>query len=214
MSGAWLLVVIFGPLLPVVFAIMGFFVPPYGPFVMLVIGLIIGMILIGLMFYNLIERRNEHFKRSRTLREGILKLLEKHEGKSGISSRLANLRSIHSDLNSTEDSKSAGLYAILSIIIPFLALYVMYFLTSDIRDHDKKERMFFRTFAEMADELGVTLVYPEWKEVPDRSAGLYVILTLIIPLFALYWLWTLLKDPHKHFAAHRTLEDHLSSAIS
>lgn len=177
----------------------------------LVVGVLTGLIIIAVLLFKLVERRNEHFKRSRTLREGLLKLLEEHEGKT--SSRIANLRSIHSDLNASEDTKSPGLYAILSVLVPFVVLYVMYFLTKDIGEHDRRERIFFRNFTDVSEDIGVTVVYPEWKKAPDRSAGLYVVLTLAIGIFAIYWLWTLIKDPHKHFDSHRILEDHLSSAM-
>lgn len=238
MSGAWILIVIIGPLIPfivsmIVFVVIGpsLFIPttPTTPpedmsdmfqgvlysLLVSVIGIIIGMCLIAFLVYKLIERRNEHFKRSRTLREGLIKFLnEKKEATKGKGTKIASLRSIHSNLNATEDTKSAALYAFLTVIFPPVLLYVMYFLTRDFVEHGKKERVFFRNFTEVADDFGMTMVYPEWKEIPNRAAGLYVALSFVTGFFVIYWLWTLLKDPHQHFEGHQIFEDHLSNAFS
>lgn len=217
MSGAWVLAPILSPIIIIflmVFLLMiGGVLLPGGLVITLGLSIVIGILPTALMILKLIRRRNEHFKRSRDVRAGILNFIENHKRKREVESQLASLRSIHSELNSTEGSKSPGLFTILAIIIPFVNLYVMYFLTSDFIKHDKKERVFFRTFTQMADDLGLTIVYPEWKEVPDRSAGLYIVLTFFTGIFAIYWLWTLLKDPNQHFEAHEELEDHIKSSI-
>ena len=91
----------------------------------------------------------------------------------------------------------------------------MYFLTKEFITHDSKERTFFQTFSVAADRLGISVQFPSWKELPSRSAGLYLILTIILgELFAIYWLWTLIKDPNLHFDAHTIFEDLLLSNLS
>ena len=157
--------------------------------------------------------------RSRVLRESLIKYIEskaKELGKSNdVSSELSIMKIIHSELSNEEKDRSAGLYALLSIMIPPLSLYIMYFLTKEFITHDSKERTFFQTFSVAADKLGMTVQFPSWKELPSRSAGLYLLLTIVLGgLFAIYWLWTLIKDPNLHFDAHTIFEDLLLSNLS
>ena len=157
--------------------------------------------------------------RSRVLRESLIKYIEskaKELGKSNdVSSELSIMRIIHSELSNEEKDRSAGLYAFLSVIIPFVSLYIVYFLTKEFTAHDSKERTFFQTFSVAADKLGMTVQFPSWKELPSRSAGLYLILTIVFGgLFAIYWLWTLIKDPNLHFDAHTIFEDLLLSSYN
>jgi len=215
MSGAWILVVIVSPLI-LFFGFMFVFVGMFSPAAILT-GLaltFLGVILAALLYYKLINRRNKHFMRSRVLREGLIRHIESKAEELGKShdvvSELSTMRMIHSELSNEEGDKSAGLYAILSIIVPFVSLYVMYFLTKDFVAHDTRERAFFQAFSTAAGKLGIPVQFPYWKELPKRSAGLYLILTIVLSgLFAIYWLWTLIKDPHQHFDAHTVFEDAL-----
>lgn len=50
--------------------------------------------------------------------------------------------------------------------------------------------------------------------LPDRSMILYVILTIFTGIFALYWLYVLVKDPNDHFANQWRFEDSLVAAIA
>jgi len=149
--------------------------------------------------------------RSRVLRESLIKYIEskaKELGKSNdVSSELSIMRIIHSELSNEEKDRSAGLYAFLSIIIPLVSLYIVYFLTKEFTAHDSKERTFFQTFSVATDKLDITVQFPSWKELPSRSAGLYLILTIVLgSLFAIYWLWTLIKDPNLHFDVIQSLK--------
>ena len=67
---------------------------------------------------------------------------ENWEKSNDVASELSMMRIIHSELNNVEKDRSAGLYALLSIIIPPISLYVMYFLTKEFITHDSKERTF------------------------------------------------------------------------
>ena len=174
--------------------------------------ILIATILAAILYYRLINRRNKHFMRSRVLREGLIRYVESKaeelEKSHDILSELSTMRMVHSELSNEESDKSAGLYAILSIIVPFVSLYVMYFLTKDFVRHDTKERAFFQALSAAAGKLGIPVQFPYWKELPKRSAGLYLILTIVLSgLFEIYWMWTLIKDPHQHFDAHSVFED-------
>ncbi len=213
MSGVWILIVIFSPVLLAIGNIM-FFIGLFSPvFSLAGFGIIlIATILAAVLYYKLINRRNKHFMRSRVLREGLIRYIESKAEELGKShdvvSEVSTMRMVHSELSSEESDKSAGLYAILSIIVPFVSLYVMYFLTKDFVRHDAKERAFFQSLSTAADKLGIPVQFPYWKELPKRSAGLYLILTIVLGgLFEIYWMWALIKDPHQHFDAHSVFED-------
>lgn len=213
MSGAWILVVIFSPVLLFVGTIM-LLVGMYFPALFLMGSgiVLIAAILAAVLYYRLINRRNKHFMRSRVLREGLIRYIESKADELGkthdIVSDVSTMRMVHSELSNEEGDKSAGLYAILSIIVPFVLLYVMYFLTKDFVTHDTKERAFFQALSVATGKLGIPAQFPYWKELPKRSAGLYLILTIVLGgLFEIYWMWTLIKDPHQHFDAHSVFED-------
>ena len=79
--------------------------------------------------------------RSRIFRESLIKYSESKARKLGksndVASELSMMRIIHSELSNVEKDRSAGLYALLSIIIiPLISLYVMYFLTKEFITHD------------------------------------------------------------------------------
>jgi len=123
MSGAWILIVIFSPLM-LFFGLISMFSPTT-----IVIGLLIIFLSVTLeafLYYKLINRRNKHFMRSRILRESLIKYIESKARKLGksddVSSELSMMRIIHSELNNVEKDRSAGLYALLSIIIPPISL--------------------------------------------------------------------------------------------
>jgi len=220
MSGAWILVVILAPILEAIGLLLCFMGSSVAELFSMGLSLIIiGDILIILLIYKLVKRRTEHFKRSRVLREGLIQYIEwkakETEKTSEVQSHLATMRMIHSELNNSEKDKSPGLYALLTLLIPVIGLYVMYFLTKDFGNHDSKERAFYKEATAAMDKLGVSVAFPYWKEVPSRSAGLYIILTIILGgLFQIYWWWVLIKDPHNHFEAHAVLEDNLLATIT
>ncbi|HIP58063.1 MAG TPA: zinc-ribbon domain-containing protein [Archaeoglobus profundus] len=216
MSGAWILILIVSPLISFL-GLISMFSPT-----MIYIGsllIFLSMILVALLYYKLINRRNKHFMRSRILRESLINYIESKSKKLGksndVASELSIMRIIHSELSNVEKDRSAGLYAFLSAVTPFVSLYIMYFLTKEFTAHDSKERTFFQTFSVAADKLGMSVQFPSWIELPSRPAGLYLILTIIFGgLFAIYWLWTLIKDPNLHFDTHTIFEDSLLSSIN
>ncbi len=53
---------------------------------------------------------------------------------------------------------------------------------------------------------------PMWRPVKERSFLLYIIITIIISLFAIYWAYVLIKDLNEHFKNEWEFEDALVSA--
>ena len=92
-------------------------------------------------------------------------------------------------------------------------LYVFYVLITDFVNHDRKELAFYNMSQNVFNRLNIPVALPVWNPIPERSAGLYIVLSLIIPFFVLYVLWILIKDPNKHFQFHHRMEETLIKVI-
>lgn len=221
MSFGWLFIPVIGYAVYFVFLIatllsdMGFFV--LGVMCFSILGVIIvTSIIYFILYYKLIKRRNEHFKRDMMLREGIIQFIHNRSYKTErvyeVSADLGALQSIHAFARSEENEKEAILWAILSVIVPFIGLYVMYFLTKDPGIHDSRQNPFIRYSSSALHKLGIT-VQPSWKTIPQRSAVLYVILSVFIPFFIIYWFYVVIKDLNNHFRTQRVFENSLVNAL-
>jgi hypothetical protein len=177
-------------------------------------GLIFLVILALLPWYKLIRRRSEHFRRDRILREGLITYIRGVASERGIEAQLtteiATMMTVHSESNGEEDEKSAILWIILSIItLGLVGIYVSYFLTKDPHGHDVRQLAFMQQVQSSFSKFGKTIVFPFWKAMPGRSFFLYLILTWITGLFALYWDYVLISDFNGHFKAQWQIEDQL-----
>ncbi|MEM3913533.1 MAG: DUF4234 domain-containing protein, partial [Desulfurococcaceae archaeon] len=123
-------------------------------------------------------------------------------------SRLNELREINSHV------KSALANTIL-IIIPLYIFYVYHFLNKDFVKHSEKEKLLIAEFFDEVREKipSFTRRIEEFNIVPDRSTLLYLILTIVTGIFLIYWVYTLTKDPNKHFESHSVLERELVTAL-
>jgi hypothetical protein len=52
-----------------------------------------------------------------------------------------------------------------------------------------------------------------WKGVPNRSFVLYLIVTILISVFAIYWFYTLIIDLNDHFDNEWMFEDLLMAEL-
>jgi len=177
------------------------------------VGVVLLLVAIALNFYVVyrwVKRRNEHFKRSLAFFEAITEVSELlNLGRAPlIRSRLNELREVSSRM------RNAVANTIL-IIVPLYIYYVFHFLNKDFHKHSEKERLLL---AELLDEIRARVPtfirrVDEFTAVPERSTFLYLILTILIGLFLLYWVYTLTKDPNKHFESHAVLERDIVAAL-
>lgn len=177
------------------------------------VGLVLVVIAIALNFYVVyrwIKRRNEHFRRSLEFFETIAEVSELlNLGRAPlIRSRLNELREVGSRM------RDAVANTIL-IVVPLYIYYVFHFLNKDFHKHSEKERLLL---AELVDEIRARVPtfirrVDEFAAVPERSTFLYLILTILTGLFLLYWVYTLTKDPNKHFESHGILERDIVAAL-
>jgi hypothetical protein len=223
MSALWIL----SPLLGFV----GFFVILFGGFAIgfgagsrtggltggligLIGGVIVLIILSLLPWYKLIRRRSEHFRRDRILREGLITYIRGIASERGIEAQMnteiATMMTVHSESSGEEEEKSAILWIVLSIItFGLVGIYVSYFLTKDPHGHDVRQLAFMQQVQSSFQKLQKTIVFPFWKAIPSRSFFLYLVLTWLTGLFALYWNYALISDFNNHFKAQWQIEDQL-----
>lgn len=178
----------------------------------IVIGYVVNLVLI----YLLVDRRNKHFKRQKFLCEDLISAIHRMEKSSDeTDSGLSSIERTVKEAGVEETNKDAVLFALLAGVVPFLALYVYYFLMKDFYRHEKRENWFWRDLSMTLDKLGVNFSVPRRTEnMPDRSFALYFILSIITAnLFGVYWLYVLLKDPNEHFKYHIEVERELLNAL-
>jgi hypothetical protein len=172
--------------------------------------MIIGIILNFYVVYKWVKRRNDHFRRTLAFSEVVAEIAEllRFKRAHAVKSRLNELREVNTKM------KDPIANAIL-IIVPFYIFYVFHFLNKDFAKHSEKERLLL---AELIEDIReryphFTRRVDELEPVPDRSTLLYVILTLVTGLFLVYWVYTLTKDPNKHFEAHSLMEREILTAL-
>ncbi|MEM0031320.1 MAG: DUF4234 domain-containing protein [Desulfurococcaceae archaeon] len=204
LSGVGLIIMIFG--------LFGMIIHP-GYLALFTTGVVICIIAILLNFYVVykwIKRRNEHFTRTLMFFENLVEIADllKFRRSYVMKSRLNELREINSHV------KSALANTIL-IIIPLYIFYVYHFLNKDFVKHSEKEKLLIAEFFDEVKEKipSFTRRIEEFNIVPDRSTLLYLILTIVTGIFLIYWVYTLTKDPNKHFESHSVLERELVTAL-
>ena len=100
---------------------------------------------------------------------------------------------------------------ILLIVLAFLASHMM----RTIYTHDLRWTAFVNSLRPSMRLVGKEMTLPQISSpLKERSVVLYAVLTLItFGLFAIYWLYVLLKDPNTHFAGHELTEFAIATAI-
>ena len=106
-------------------------------------------------------------------------------------------------------------YFIGAIVLISLA-YIAAHLMRTIYTHDVRWTAFTNSLEPSMRVVGKTLKNLAVGQPPkERSLVLYAILTLVtLGLFAIYWLYVLIKDPNDHFDVHERVEPEILRAIA
>ncbi|WP_457619775.1 hypothetical protein [Methanopyrus sp.] len=174
---------------------------------------LIGYPLAVYLTYLMIKRRNEHITRSLGFLRYLVELL------AGAGYDVDILKSELEEMRLRTERRNPVIYALLTLVPPIgwlVVLYIYHFLNRDFHEHSVRERDFFDSVARLLDmnpheppfELETFYV------VPRRSTFLYVVLTVLSAgIFGLYWWYTVVQDPNRHFRSHRRLERDLILSI-
>ncbi|UCE45343.1 MAG: DUF4234 domain-containing protein [Methanobacteriota archaeon] len=107
------------------------------------------------------------------------------------------------------------LSSLVSIATIIILAYIAAHLMRTINTHDLRWNAFVSSLEPSMRVIGKELKLPAPVRIQkERSLILYAILTLVtFGLFAVYWLYVLIKDPNDHFDGHDLVEPEILSAI-
>lgn len=182
----------------------------------LLAGGLIYCVLFAVLVYKLINRQNEHLKREVVLRNAILSYLREKAREQYkeqmIAGQMSTMESINQEASYKEQENSAILFTIMAFI-PILNFYVLYVLTKHPFEHDNRWHAFTQQAQYAFGQVGINITTPSWKTLPRRSFWLYFVVTILIGLFMIYWLYVLIDDPNEHYKAQWQFEDQLMSQL-
>ncbi len=178
--------------------------------------LIIGVILGAASIYYLIDRRNKHFLRQRTLVEAVASFLRSRQASGSNAELFEPLELAFDESTYFESERPAAVWALLFVFVTPLAMLVAgYFLTDDLQGHRHRQNLLIGHLMQLSARLDLGLEMPAGV-VPGRERDelLYLVITLITGgLFWIYWFQVLLKDFNNHFRNQWIIEDRLVMAL-
>jgi uncharacterized membrane protein len=187
----------------------------FGALIVYYISYFVVLVLVAVMIYKLVSRRNTHFNRQILLQEDLVNMARELAAKRGVdvSILLNNMDRNVREARLEETEKNATLYALLYGLI---WIYTAYFLMKDFFKHERREDLFINDVLRTFNALGVPINFPYRNPpIPDRSFALYFILTLITgSIFGVYWVYVLVTDPNNHFRQQMLMEDTIMAQLS
>lgn len=171
---------------------------------LLILAIIAGTIISLYVFYKLIDRLNKHVKRTTVFYSIIADILDEIKSPNS-----ASFKTQVNELKVASEERNPILWIILGLLFPPVFLYVYHFLNKDFVKHSNKEYVLFNVLNSEFKRVNLsTALNPEeLYRVPNRSTLLYIILSIItLGVFVLYWIYTLVNDPNRHFKSHSILE--------
>lgn len=172
------------------------------------------------IFYRLVDRRNQHFGRQQSLYRNVVRVLREHAEDRNDDRLLATVGRTEGVLNDVvvaEGDRNPWLWAIILPIVTFgiASYYMLWFLMTDYREHYLRQRELVDLLSEgLRLATGKNVAIADESLVPDRNFWIYLLLTIVtFGLFGIYWLYTLLEDPNKHFARQAFAEDQMVAYV-
>jgi hypothetical protein len=116
-------------------------------------------------------------------------------------------------------------YSIMVLLVPLILLivvgeliamlYLLYFLGKQMYEHDERWLVFEQNAKSIMTKLRwPPIVRMRQSRLEKREFAIYLIVTIFVFPFALYWWYTLIKDPNEHFTSQWEFEDRLAEIIS
>ena len=116
-----------------------------------------------------------------------------------------------------EEPQSALLWTILCLIpgINIIAIILtLFWLTDYAPGHDRRFYGFAQNAHYASEQISMgPLLSGTWKSISERSYVLYLIISVLLPAFAIWWFYVLIKDLNDHFDNEWMFEDNLMSGL-
>ncbi|HIH01058.1 TPA: hypothetical protein HA259_03085, partial [Thermoplasmata archaeon] len=201
--------------------------------------------ILAILSYRLVQRDNEHFEREKKLRTEIMSFVSRSRGEGSAADLPRNserrrsplfwftvvimpeilllLALVTTAIAPLEEEQAMaqvilGWMFFVALATPFLGLqfYMFCFLNADMSGHHKRwtglvkdTKLFLASTGYMAGTV------PEPEPLPERSNGVYAIVSLLSSgLFFFYWWYVITKDGNDHIKHHEIFEREILDLLS
>ncbi len=179
----------------------------------------LGTVPVAYLVFLVVNRRNEHFRRSELLLSAAVSQLKMVANPTD-TTRVYALNTAERDLSGMsfdEKERSAYLWGLLTMV-PYLGgFFLAYALYRVDRDFGKHEFQEFSVIEEIQRGLGLPVSpiasqFRRWYR--GRNAALFFFLCIATAgLFSAYWLYTSAHAPEAHFQVQSHLEDEVQGML-
>ncbi len=170
------------------------------------------------VYYKLMERRDEHFKRMAAVADtSIAWLRERAAGREqAIAPELQELEQIRQAMTMQSAERGAAVWLLLLIFTSCVGyLIFFYLLMKDWREHDAYEARFFTLMSSALTKVGLSQQAGQAApNIPEREFVTYAILSFVTcGIYALYWTYVMIDDGNKHLDLQVSWEDYILASL-
>lgn len=109
---------------------------------------------------------------------------------------------------------STPIILLIAVGVLIAVLYLFYFLGKQMYEHDERWLVFEQNSKSIMTKLRwPPIIRTKQVRLEKREFAIYLVVSIIIFPFMLYWLYTLIKDPNTHFESQWEFEDRLAEII-
>lgn len=185
--------------------------------------------------FDLVSRQTKHFDREKDLRAALSPLVDPYHGRwdgynilphnaerrrvplfwffvviGSSATSLAFLPIIGNFTDSGAFLLSLILLCVLAVACYILRLYMLCFLTKEMRDHHRRWYEFTLEVKRQLARSGYVAGHLHTPDpIPTRDNAVYVVVTIFFSPFIYYWWYAVVKDCNLHFDEQRRFEDGL-----
>jgi hypothetical protein len=170
------------------------------------------------VYYRMMQRRDEHFKRMAAVADTSLGWLRtKAQGREqAIQGELTELDALKQWMVMQSAERGAAIWLLILIFTSCIGYFIFfYLLMKDYKEHDAYESRFFTIMSSALTKLGMSQQAGQAAlNIPQRDFGKYVLFSIITcGIFSFYWLYVMVDDLNKHFALQVQWEDYLLTSL-